>query len=132
MAECYARDAHFCDPIFTDLNGEEPGAMWRMLTGRAPDLQARLASSSSTADTGTANWIADYVVNGRHVHNDLVASFRFKDGLIIDHQDSFSFGMWARQALGPVGLLLGWTPLLRNQVQRQARAQLDRFLGRND
>ncbi len=43
--------------------------------------------------------------------------------------DSFSFYAWARQALGPAGLALGWTPLLRGGVQREARASLDEFMG---
>ena len=34
MAACYAPDARFSDPVFTDLIGREPGDMWRMLTGR--------------------------------------------------------------------------------------------------
>jgi hypothetical protein len=34
---------------------------------------------------------------------------------------------WARQALGPAGLLLGWTPLLRSRVRRRARASLGKF-----
>lgn len=53
-----------------------------------------------------------------------------EDGLIAEHRDSFSFYEWARQALGPAGLALGWTPLLRGKVQREARAGLDEFLGR--
>ena len=35
---------------------------------------------------------------------------------------------WARQALGPPGLLLGWTPVIRTAVRRKARAGLDEFL----
>src|SRR5687767_1470425 len=35
MAACYAPGAHFSDPVFPDLNGDEPGAMWRMLTSQA-------------------------------------------------------------------------------------------------
>ena len=56
------------------------------------------------------------------------ATFRFDDGLIAEHHDSFSFYAWARQALGPVGLALGWTPIIRARVQREARAGLERFL----
>ena len=55
---------------------------------------------------------------------------RFADGLIADHVDDFDFHRWARQALGTSGLLLGWTPFLRNAVRRRARAGLDEYLGR--
>ncbi len=129
MTDCYAPGARFSDPVFTDLRGEEPGAMWRMLTGRASDLTVRLVSHEATGESGRANWIADYTFStGRRVHNDVTAHFRFHDGLIAEHRDAFSFYAWARQALGLAGLALGWTPILRAKVQRQARAQLDEFL----
>jgi ketosteroid isomerase-like protein len=129
MAACYAPSAHFSDPVFTDLRGEEPGAMWRMLTGRAKDLEVKLVEHDATDERGSAHWLADYTFStGRRVHNDVRALFRFEDGLIAEHQDSFSFYAWARQALGPAGLALGWTPMLRAKVQRQARAGLDEFL----
>ena len=129
MAACSAQHARFSDPVFTDLRGEEPGAMWRMLTGRASDLRVELASHQVSGETGSARWLADYTFStGRRVHNDVNANFRFEDGLIVEHHDSFSFYGWVRQALGPAGLALGWTPLLRAKVRRQAREQLDRFL----
>jgi ketosteroid isomerase-like protein len=105
--------------------------MWRMLTGRATDLTVRLEAHGSDGDTGHANWIADYTFStGRRVHNDVHATFRFGDGAIVEHHDSFSFYAWARQALGPAGVALGWTPLIRAKVRQQARAQLDEFLRR--
>ena len=36
-----------------------------------------------------------------------------RDGLIVDHVDSFDFHRWAGQALGPSGRLLGGTSFLR-------------------
>jgi ketosteroid isomerase-like protein len=126
MAACYAADAHFSDPVFTDLNGNEPGAMWRMLTAQATDLRIELLEH--TADT--ARWRAHYTFSqtGRPVVNDVRATFRFDDdGLIAEHRDEFSFYRWARQALGPPGMLLGWTPLLRATVRRRARDSLERF-----
>jgi ketosteroid isomerase-like protein len=129
MAACYAPEATFSDPVFTNLHDGEPGAMWRMLTGRAKDLTVRLVESSADDGRGTAHWIADYTFStGRKVHNDVRAEFRFENGLITEHHDSFSLGAWMRQALGPVGLLLGWTPMLPAKVRSQARAQLDEFL----
>jgi len=133
MAECYAEGARFSDPVFTDLRGEEPGAMWRMLTGRAPDLEVRLVEHSADGDQGTAHWLADYTFSatGRKVHNDVRATFRFERGLISEHRDAFSFHGWARQAIGPAGLLLGWTPMLQSRVRRTARASLDEFIARD-
>src|SRR5829696_8215650 len=103
--------------------------MWRMLTGRAQDLEVRLAEHEADAERGSAHWLADYTFStGRRVHNDIRAEFRFENGLIAEHRDSFSFYAWARQALGPAGLALGWTPLMRGKVQREERAGLDEFL----
>jgi ketosteroid isomerase-like protein len=131
MAACYAPEARFSDPVFVDLNGGEPGAMWQMLTGRAKDLQVQLAEHEADDARGSAHWLADYTFStGRKVHNDVRAEFRFRDGLIAEHRDAFSFYAWARQALGPTGVVLGWTPMLRGKVQREARAGLDEFLAR--
>ena len=44
-------------------------------------------------------------------------------GKIVRHIDRFDFWRWSRMALGPAGLLLGWTPLLHKKVQAKARAQ---------
>jgi ketosteroid isomerase-like protein len=132
MAACYAPDVHFSDPVFTDLHGAEAGAMWRMLTERGTDLRVELLEHSADGDRGSAHWRAHYTFTqtGRPVVNDVRASLRFRDGLVADHIDDFDFHRWARQALGPSGLLLGWTPLLRSAVRRKARAGLDEYLAR--
>src|SRR3954462_15110916 len=93
MAACYAPDAHFHDPVFQDLTGTEAGAMWRMLTGRAEDLRVELAEHSADGDKGSAHWIAHYTFTqtARKVVNDVRASFKFKDGLLVDHHDEFDF-----------------------------------------
>lgn len=132
MAACYAPDARFSDPVFTDLRGEEPGAMWRMLTDRSHDLRVDLLEHEAHGEEGSARWRAHYTFTqtGRRVVNDVRASFRFRDGLIAEHVDDFDFHRWARQALGPPGLLFGWTPVLRAAVRRRARASLDEFQGK--
>jgi ketosteroid isomerase-like protein len=126
MAACYAPDAVFSDPVFGELRGADPGRMWIMLTGRAQDLAITLESHEADAAAGRAHWLADYTfaTTGRRVHNDVTARFVFRDGLIAEHHDAFSFHAWARQALGPAGLLLGWTPMLRSKVRGQALAGL--------
>jgi ketosteroid isomerase-like protein len=133
MAAFYAPDAHFSDPVFTDLNGDEPGAMWRMLTGRADDLRVELLDHGADGDTGSARWRARYTFTqtGRPVVNDVRATFRFRDGLIAEHRDEFGFHRWSRQALGPTGLLLGWTPVLRSATRKRARAGLDEFMAKD-
>ncbi len=132
MVACYAPDVRFSDPVFPDLRGAQAGAMWRMLTARADDLRIELLERDADGDRGLARWRAHYTFTqtGRPVVNDVSASFRFAGGLIAEHRDDFDFHRWSRQALGPVGTLLGWTPLLRASVRRRARAGLDEFMTR--
>jgi ketosteroid isomerase-like protein len=127
MARMYAPDGRFRDPAFGELSGAEAGDMWRMLTSRATDLEVELAEHQAHGDEGSAHWIATYTFRtGRRVVNDIQARFRFRDGKIVDHQDSFSFHRWARQALGPAGLILG-APPFKLLIRRKARADLESF-----
>jgi ketosteroid isomerase-like protein len=132
MEACYTPDVRFSDPVFVDLRGAEAGAMWRMLTERGTDLRIELLERSVEGDQGRAHWRAHYTFTetGSPVVNDVRAQMRFEDGLIAEHVDGFDFHRWARQALGPSGLLLGWTPMLKNTVRRRARAGLDEYLAR--
>jgi ketosteroid isomerase-like protein len=129
MAACYAPEAHFADPVFPDLRGSGPGEMWRMLTATPGDVRIELLEHEADETSGTAHWRAHYTFSetGRPVVNDVQAGFRFENGLIADHHDDFGFYRWARQALGPAGLLLGWTPLVRSKVRRMAAGRLAQF-----
>ncbi len=129
MTACYAPDAHFQDPAFGDLEGDDVGAMWRMLTGRARDLEITLRGHEADEKAGTAHWVARYTFStGRRVENDIHARFRFDDaGLITDHVDDFDFRKWASQALGPKGHLVALLPPLRAKARAQALSQLTAF-----
>jgi limonene-1,2-epoxide hydrolase len=130
MAACYAPDVRFSDPVFPDLHGARAGAMWRMLTDQGKNLELKLVEREADGQRGTARWLDRYTFSqtGRRVVNEVRASFRFEGDLIIEHRDQFGFYRWARQALGPPGLLIGWTPHMRASVRRRAAAALDRFL----
>ena len=49
------------------------------------------------------------------------------EGLIQEHRDSFDLWAWSRQALGPSGVVLGWTPFLQGRVRSQAMAGLRKY-----
>jgi uncharacterized protein len=130
MAACYAPDATFSAPVFPDLRGAEVRSMWRMLCEGATDLRIVHGDVRADGDNGSAHWDADYTFSatGRPVHNEIDASFRFRDGLIAEHVDRFDLWKWTRQALGPVGIALGWSPPVQNKVRGQARARLDEYM----
>jgi ketosteroid isomerase-like protein len=129
MTACYAPGAHFRDPAFGDLEGDDVGAMWRMLTGRARDLEITLRDHDADEHAGTAHWLAHYTFStGRAVENDIHARFSFDPaGLITDHVDDFDFREWASQALGPKGHLVALLPPLRSKARAQALAQLTTY-----
>lgn len=130
MGACYHPDIEFSDPVFPQLRGREAGAMWAMLCARATDLAIEFSDVRADDAGGSARWEARYPFGPRRrpVHNVIDASFGFRDGLILRHVDRFGFWRWARQALGPAGLALGWTPFLRARVQAEARRGLDAWL----
>lgn len=130
MAAAYQPDATFTDPAFGRLEGPAVTGMWRMLCESAGDLAIESSDVQATATEGSARWEARYTFSatGRPVVNRIAARFRFRDGLIAEHVDDFSFWRWSSQALGPAGRLIGWTPLLRLAFQRRARGTLDAHL----
>lgn len=132
MAACYAPDATFADPVFPDLRGERIGLMWRMLCERGTDLRIEWAPPRERGGEVTTDWQAWYTfrATGRPVHNRITATMTVAHGLIHRHRDEFGFHRWAAQALGWKGRLLGWTPLVRNAVRREAARALEKFGGR--
>ena len=131
MAACYAPDARFTDPVF-DVSGAEIGAMWAMLCARGKDLTLAWRDVEADDATGRAHWEPRYTFSatGRPVHNVIDATFAFREGRIVRHDDRFDLWRWSRMALGVKGMLLGWTPLVRNAVRAQARKGLDAWIAR--
>jgi ketosteroid isomerase-like protein len=122
MAACYHRSATFADPAFGPLDRAAVCAMWAMLLDRSTDLAITHRITSETEPTATVHWEARYTFTrtGRPVLNRIEATFTLEDGLIRTHRDRFSFWAWARQAFGPAGLLLGWTPWFQAKVRAEA------------
>lgn len=139
MADCYAQDAVFDDEVFSLRGRREVAGMWTMLCEAAKARGAdvwKLEYSDVKADAGggQAHWDAHYrfSATGRIVDNSIDARFTFDpQGKIATHRDSFNFWNWSRQAFGTPGLLLGWTPALRNKVRGRAGANLAQFLARD-
>lgn len=131
MNACYAPDVEFSDPVFPGLKGKRAMAMWAMLNERKADPNDRWFENVKADDkSGSAHWEAKYKfpLNGRPVHNKIDAAFEFKDGKISKHTDTFAFWSWTRQALGLMGVLMGWNPLFQSAMQKKLSKRLDDFI----
>ena len=105
--------------------------MWRMLIDRAGShLKITYSNIEEVGDDVAAHWEARYLFSqtGRPVHNKIDARFKIsEEGLILEHVDQFDFWKWASMALGLPGILLGWSPLVRNKVRKQCRYLLAHY-----
>ena len=130
MNACYHPNVVFTDPVFGRLEGDRARAMWAMLCGRATDLTITFEVRHADEKTGSAHWEATYSFGKerRKVHNIIEASFVFREGVIVEHTDRFDLWRWTRMALGPVGVLLGWTPFVQAGVRKNAGEGLAKFL----
>ena len=125
MVKHYADDVRFSDPVFQDLRGEEAKNMWRMLCERGKDLTVEV---SNVTDTG-AHWDARYTFSAtkRKVLNHIDATFTFEGDKIKTHTDVFDLYAWTRMAIGPAGVLLGWTGFFQNTLRKKAMAGLKEY-----
>jgi ketosteroid isomerase-like protein len=132
MQACYADNAHFNDPVFTNLDAKKTKAMWEMLLRNGKDLHLEFNHVTANKKNGSADWIATYTFSktGRKVINSIRAEFEFEQGKIIRHSDYFNFYKWARQALGLSGLMLGWTPFIKNKIRTAAMRNLHQFMSK--
>ena len=132
MTACYHPEVVFSDPVFQTLKGERASAMWHMLIGRSKDIEILFGDIQADEQSGSAHWEARYTYSatGRKVQNVIHAQFRFQEGSILVHQDTFDLWKWAAQALGISGRLFGWTPLMQQAIQRKAAQTLDAYMDR--
>jgi ketosteroid isomerase-like protein len=132
MSACYHPEATFSDPVFPLLRGKEIHAMWHMLSEAGVRSGMTITHEKIVAEStrATCTWRASYSFGPvkRPINNVIHASMDFTDGQIIRHVDSFDFWKWSRMALGPTGLLLGWSPYLKSKVQKTLRHRLDTLI----
>jgi len=136
MATCYAPDAVFDDEVFSLRGRDEVMGMWRMLCtatkAKGADVwKLTYRDAQAEGAKGRAHWDAHYrfSTTGRIVDNSVDGEFVFDgNGKIARHRDRFDFWLWSRQALGAPGVLLGWTPMLRNKIRATAAGNLRKFM----
>jgi ketosteroid isomerase-like protein len=130
MGDCYAPGIIFTDPAFGELQAEDARKMWRMLIERSKgNIKISFSHVKADESVGSARWRAEYEfgATGRKVINEITAWFEFKDGKITRHTDHFDMWKWSRQALGWKGFLLGWTPFMKTQIQKQTAGLLKKY-----
>lgn len=131
MVALYHDDVTFEDPAFGIIRGERAKNMWRMLCAsqKGKEFKVNVSQIKSSNNEATATWEAFYVFSktGRKIHNTIQAEFKFKDGKIISHKDSFDLYKWSRQALGLKGSLLGWTKFFKKKLQIQTNGLLSNY-----
>ncbi|PCE63706.1 nuclear transport factor 2 family protein [Sediminicola luteus] len=130
MQACYADDVVFTDPAFGTLHGDAAKQMWAMLLSRGTDLSIDFSDVKDNGQTVTANWNAYYAYGPkkRKVHNKIQAHFWLEGGLIVHHVDRFDLWKWSRQALGPMGFVLGWSAYFKQKLQSKTRAMLKKYM----
>lgn len=130
MQACYADNATFSDPVFTNLNADQVRSMWAMLIKSGKDMRIEFKNITAEGNTCKAEWDAYYTFSatGNKVINRIKATFEIQNGKIVKHTDHFDFHTWAKQALGITGLLLGWTSFLKNKISNKAAGNLKLYM----
>ena len=133
MRECYTGNATFNDPVFINLNARQAGTMWEMFCTKSKDLTIEFKNIKAGETTGSGEWTAAYTFSktGKIVVNHIQSRFRFLNGKIVQHNDSFNFYKWASQALGLTGVLLGWTGFVKNKVRKAGMKSLNDFINQD-
>jgi len=93
-----------------------------MLISRATEFSLTFSDIQTVGQTATAKWVATYrfTQTGRKVVNRINARFAIRDGLIVEHYDSFDLWTWSRPSARIQGWLLGWSSLVQNKIRAQA------------
>ncbi|HSI05916.1 MAG: nuclear transport factor 2 family protein [Myxococcota bacterium] len=123
----YADDATFEDPVFGKLDAAGARKMWStLLKGETLKMTFTV---TPTDDGGTVQWVADYVLGRRPVHNEITSVVVLRDGKISRQRDTFDFSKWVRQAVGgPVAVLAG-NPLTKWLAQSLIRSKVRKRCG---
>ena len=123
----YADDATFEDPVFGKLDAVGTRKMWSTLL-RGETLKMTF-TVTPTDDGGTVQWIADYVLGNRPVHNEITSAVVLKDGKIARQHDTFDFAKWVRQAVGGPVAALAANPLTQWLARSLIRSKVHKRCG---
>ena len=108
LVQYYAANLKFQDAVFKYDDRAGTMGMWKQILGAKPSPNIRYAMSSVAGDTVVGHWVADYVIFGHPVHNEITSTLTIRNGQIVRHVDAFPFAIWAAQAFGLKGTRLEW------------------------
>lgn len=127
LGRAYADDATFEDPVFGKLDAVGTRKMWgTLLKGGTLKMTFTV---EPTDDGGTVQWIADYVLNGRPVHNEITSVVVLRDGKIARQHDTFDFPKWVTQAIGGGVAVMARNPLTRWLARALIRSKVRKRVG---
>lgn len=122
MANFYHPDARFRDIAFHLKGRKDIHAMWHMIC--EGDIRTTARVLLADEETAKAELVDDYTFHTRSgacrkVRNEILSTFRFRGGLIVEQEDHCDPRQWADQAFGGVtGFLAGRFRLLRSVAAR--------------
>ncbi len=117
----------FSDPLFTDVRGVRVALMWTNRLSESEDLMVAHEILFADERKAQVRWQAQYILGARKVAHEGLSTLSLWDNLIVRQVDEYDFLLWARQAYGPIGWLLGATEGYQAACQRRARKDLERF-----
>ena len=125
LANCYHPLVTYSSPVFPDLRGVLPVAMWRLALERATDLRVDWDVAFADPRKAQVKWTGRWLDGTSERRLAVASTLSIWDGRIVRHVDEFRFPAFAAQAVGLPGRLLGWHGPWRRRLQRRLRARLE-------
>jgi hypothetical protein len=128
IAECYAHDAVYSDPVLGDLHPGQARLIWPLKLAHMRRMQlSYVIDDISLLSARVSSRVAyDFFPTGRSVQMRLHTLLVFRGGLIVRHDDEFDLASWRRMALGPSERLGTLLPSWRRRVRQATDALLSR------
>ncbi|MFA5899664.1 MAG: nuclear transport factor 2 family protein [Hyphomicrobium sp.] len=123
VAACYDQDAVFSSPIIGDVRGADVEALWRAIFAATCDSTLSFTIVDLGLTSARVEGIAKYslLASGRSVTSRFNSALHIRDLRVMQHDDNFDAWAWASMALGPTGLLLGWSKAWRRRMVANTR-----------
>ncbi len=107
MAQLYAPNVKFRDPLFGNLKGPQVMEMWNTITPAAnsktfkiePKVQPNPTQRPDGSWDVQVHWDAHYDLGSRHIDNHADTTMTIKDGKIVKQNDAWDLDAWTKQAL---------------------------------